>query len=126
MGDITILANRSAYVDFTLPYTESGPAIIAKLDDKDPWFFLKPFDSFVWVLSLCSFVVMGFVVWLIEHPTNDEFQGSLAWKIGTVLWFSISTLVYAHSKLSVYTFVIISWSLYDDEFAFMCFLQERI
>ncbi|KAG8388840.1 hypothetical protein BUALT_Bualt02G0166800 [Buddleja alternifolia] len=98
VGDITILANRSAYVDFTLPFTESGPGIIAKLDDKDPWFFLRPLNPDLWILSACLFLLMGFVVWLIEHPDNEEFQGSPAWKIGTIFWFAISTLVYAHSK----------------------------
>ncbi|XP_040364690.1 glutamate receptor 2.9-like [Rosa chinensis] len=35
VGDITIRANRSLYVDFTLPYTESGISMIVPIKDKN-------------------------------------------------------------------------------------------
>ena len=34
VGDTTILANRSLYVDFTLPYTESGVSMVVPTIDK--------------------------------------------------------------------------------------------
>ncbi|KAI3450137.1 hypothetical protein Pfo_006802 [Paulownia fortunei] len=98
VGDITILPNRSAYVDFTLPYTELGVGVVVKLDDKDPWFFLKPLNTDLWMTSACFFFLTGFIVWLIEHRTNEEFQGPPARQIGTALWFAVSTLVYAHRE----------------------------
>ncbi|KAG8388845.1 hypothetical protein BUALT_Bualt02G0167300 [Buddleja alternifolia] len=98
VGDITILSNRSRYVDFTLPYTGSGVGVVVKLDDKDPWFFLKPLHADLWITSACFFVLTGFIVWLIEHPINEEFQGPPARQIGTLLWFAVSTLVYAHRE----------------------------
>ncbi|KAL0419405.1 UNVERIFIED_CONTAM: Glutamate receptor 2.7 [Sesamum radiatum] len=98
VGDITILADRFAYVDFTVPYTDVGTGVILKLDDKDPWFFLRPLSADLWIMSACSFVLTGFIVWLIEHRINEEFQGPPAQQIGTLLWFAASTLVYAHRE----------------------------
>ncbi|PIN16362.1 Glutamate-gated kainate-type ion channel receptor subunit GluR5 [Handroanthus impetiginosus] len=98
VGDTTILSNRSKYVDFTLPYTESGLGVVVKLDDKDPWFFLKPLQPDLWITSACFFFLTGFIVWVVEHPINEEFQGPAAQQIGTVLWFAASTLVNAHRE----------------------------
>ncbi|KAL7172902.1 hypothetical protein ACSBR2_032383 [Camellia fascicularis] len=113
LGDVTITANRSLYVDFTLTYTDIGIGRVARVDmKKNMWIFLKPLDSDLWLTSAGFFILTGFVVWIIEHPINEEFQGSRAQQIGTVFWFSFSTLVFAHrerlfSNLS--RFVVIVW-----------------
>ncbi|CAI9776574.1 unnamed protein product [Fraxinus pennsylvanica] len=112
VGDITITSDRSQYVDFTLPFTELGVGMVARLNDKDPWFFLKPLSGPLWIVSASSFILTGFVVWLIEHPINDEFQGSKASQIGTIVWFAASTLVYAHReklKSNISKFVVGVW-----------------
>ncbi|KAL2488375.1 Glutamate receptor 2.2 [Forsythia ovata] len=98
VGDITITSNRSRYVDFTVPFTELGVGMVSRLNNKDPWFFLKPLSGRLWITSAGSFILTGFVVWLIEHPINEEFQGSVASQIGTIVWFAASTLVYAHRE----------------------------
>ncbi|CAL5427068.1 unnamed protein product [Camellia sinensis] len=113
VGDVTITANRSLYVDFTLTYTDIGVGRVARVDmKKNMWIFLKPLDSDLWLTSAGFFILTGFVVWIIERPINEEFQGSRAQQIGTILWFSFSTLVFAHrekllSNLS--RFVVIVW-----------------
>ncbi|XP_022848940.1 glutamate receptor 2.7-like [Olea europaea var. sylvestris] len=112
VGDVTITSNRSQYVDFTLPFTELGVGMVARLDDKDPWFFLKPFSKRLWMVSAGSFILTGFVVWLIEHPINEEFQGPKASQLGTIVWFAASTLVYAHReklKSNISKFVVGVW-----------------
>ncbi|KAK9911418.1 hypothetical protein M0R45_035327 [Rubus argutus] len=71
VGDVTITANRSQYVDFTVPYTD-----------------------------------------LVEHPTNEKFQGTPGKQIATVLWFAFSSLVFANmEKLSnnLAKFVVAIW-----------------
>ncbi|KAL0856066.1 hypothetical protein Bca101_061219 [Brassica carinata] len=73
VGDITITANRSKYVDFTVPFTEMGLGIVA------------PKES-------------SFIVWLIERPDNKDFQGSWSKQIGVIFWFGFTTLVYAHRE----------------------------
>uniref|UniRef100_A0ACD5Y1U5 Uncharacterized protein n=1 Tax=Avena sativa TaxID=4498 RepID=A0ACD5Y1U5_AVESA len=113
VGDITILANRSLYVDFTLPYTESGVRMLVPVLDrrkKTPWTFLNPLKTDLWLGTGAFIVFTGFVVWYIEHRTkkesrgsvsqNDEanFKGPLVTQIGKVFYFSFSTLVFAHKE----------------------------
>jgi ionotropic glutamate receptor len=101
VGDVTITANRSEYADFTMPFTESGVTMIVSMKDsrkKNAWTFLKPLTWDLWIASACSFVFIGFVVWILEHRINNDFRGSPSHQIGTTLWFSFSTMVYAHSK----------------------------
>ncbi|KAL6345739.1 hypothetical protein AAG906_017483 [Vitis piasezkii] len=78
VGDITILANRSLYVDFTLPYTDSGLSMVVPTIDKrkkNAWVFLKPLTWDLWVTSSCFFVFIGFVIWVLEHRVNKDFRG---------------------------------------------------
>ncbi|XP_027109701.2 glutamate receptor 1.2-like [Coffea arabica] len=98
VGDITILAHRHAFVDFTVPFTDLGTGTVARRENHDMWVFLKPLRSNLWFTSAAFFVLTGLVVWTIEHPTNAEFQGSVAHQLGTILWFGFSTLVYAHRE----------------------------
>ncbi|XLT45211.1 hypothetical protein HN873_037815 [Arachis hypogaea] len=47
VGDITILAKRSKFVDFTLPYTESGVQMVVAARqgrEQSMWTFVKPFS----------------------------------------------------------------------------------
>ncbi|XP_020570687.1 glutamate receptor 2.9-like [Phalaenopsis equestris] len=101
VGDVTIIANRSLYVDFTLPYTESGVSMLVPINDnrkKDAWAFLDPLTTDLWLASGAFFIFTGFVVWLIEHRINPEFRGEPTEQLGTVLYFSFSTLVFAHRE----------------------------
>ncbi|KAK9213467.1 hypothetical protein WN943_002855 [Citrus x changshan-huyou] len=71
VGDTTIVSNRTDYVDFTLPYSESGwtMLVLAKDDNRENmWIFLKPWTWDLWltvgelVVRDCSRFVL--VVWL--------------------------------------------------------------
>lgn len=100
VGDITIMAKRSLYVDFTLPFTESGATFIVPTKEKNKtktWIFLKPLTWELWLTTGCFFVFIGFVVWVLEHRVNEEFRGSASHQVGTSFWFSFSTLVFAQS-----------------------------
>ena len=102
MGDVTIVANRSFYVDFTLPCTESGVAMVIPYKDnksKNAWVFLKPLTCNLWLTIGCFFVFIAVVVWILEHRINEDFRGPAAHQVGTSVWFSFSTLVFAQSKL---------------------------
>ncbi|XWS17898.1 hypothetical protein CRYUN_Cryun33cG0108000 [Craigia yunnanensis] len=115
VGDTTIVANRSRYVDFTLPYTESGVSMIVPIRDskrKNAWVFLKPLTWDLWVISACFFVFIGFVVWVLEHRINVDFRGPPLYQAGTSFWFSFSTMVFAHRERVVSNlarFVVIIW-----------------
>ncbi|XP_047046501.1 glutamate receptor 2.8-like [Lolium rigidum] len=59
IGDITIRYNRTFYADFTLPYTESGIAMIVPVRDsrnKNTWIFLKPLAPGMWSGSIVFFI----------------------------------------------------------------------
>ena len=102
VGDTTIRENRSKYVDFTLPYTESGVVMVVPIKDKksNAWVFLQPLTWDLWLTSSCFFVFIGFVVWVLEHRINEDFRGPPSHQVGTSFWFSFSTMVFAHSKSS--------------------------
>lgn len=101
VGDITILANRSRYADFALPYTESGVSMIVPVkgdDRKSAWIFTRPLEAELWITVGVFFVYTGIIIWILEHRVNKKFRGPPRKQIGMIFWFSFSTLVFAHSK----------------------------
>ncbi|XP_057799204.1 glutamate receptor 2.7-like [Salvia miltiorrhiza] len=117
VGDVTIVANRSKYVDFTLPYTESGVSMVVAIKSdksKKAWVFLKPLTWELWLTSFCSFVFMGFLVWILEHRINEDFRGPLWHQVGMIFWFAFSTMVFAHKERVISNlsrFLLIIWFL---------------
>ncbi|KAI8527998.1 hypothetical protein RHMOL_Rhmol12G0117500 [Rhododendron molle] len=115
VGDVTILANRSNFVDFTLPFTESSIAMIVRIKDdgrKNAWIFMKPLKMNLWLTIVVFFVFTGFVVWVLEHRVNKEFRGPPSKQVGIIFWFSFSTLVFAHKEKLISNlsrFVVIVW-----------------
>ncbi|KAF8021689.1 hypothetical protein BT93_G1977 [Corymbia citriodora subsp. variegata] len=115
IGDITIRANRANFVDFTLPYTESGVSMIVPIkgdDKKSAWVFLKPLKTELWITIGAFFVYTGIVTWVLEHRVNKEFRGRPSKQIGTILWFSFSTMVFAHKEKvtsNLSRFLLIIW-----------------
>ncbi|GJX11574.1 glutamate receptor 2.7-like protein [Tanacetum coccineum] len=115
VGDVTIRANRSKYVDFTLPYTESGISMIVpiKVDDrKNAWIFMRPLEKKLWWTTFAFFIYTGVVVWVLEHRVNKEFRGRPYKQVGMMFWFSFSTLVFAHKEKMISNlsrFVVIVW-----------------
>lgn len=104
VGDVTIIANRSLYVDFTLPYTESGVSMVVPVEDKrnkGAWAFSEPLGTDLWLASGAFFIFTGFVVWFLEHRINDEFRGTATNQFGTIFNFAFSTLVFAHRETVV-------------------------
>uniref|UniRef100_A0A2N9FII7 Ionotropic glutamate receptor C-terminal domain-containing protein n=1 Tax=Fagus sylvatica TaxID=28930 RepID=A0A2N9FII7_FAGSY len=64
IGDTTIVANRSSYVDFTLPYSESGVSMVVSMKDnekKNMWIFLKPLSWDLWLAigAVSIFIVIN-------------------------------------------------------------------
>ncbi|KHN33641.1 Glutamate receptor 3.2 [Glycine soja] len=101
VGDIAIVSVRTKIVDFTRPYIESGLVVVAPVKKlkSNAWAFLRPFTPHMWGVTAFFFLFVGAVVWILEHRTNDEFRGSPREHIVTVLWFSLSTMFFAHNSL---------------------------
>ncbi|XP_078167545.1 glutamate receptor 3.5-like isoform X3 [Carex rostrata] len=114
VGDIAIVKNRTKIVDFTQPYAEAGLVIVAlvKHGSSCAWAFLKPFALPMWCVIGVFSLFVGFVVWILEHRTNEEFRGPPREQVATIFWFSFSTMFFAHRENTVSVlarFVLIVW-----------------
>ncbi|OAY54735.1 glutamate receptor 3.2 [Manihot esculenta] len=114
IGDMAIVTNRTRVVDFTQPYIESGLVVVApvKKSNSNAWAFLRPFSPLMWGVTAIFFLVVGAVVWVLEHRINDEFRGPPKKQVVTVLWFSFSTMFFAHRENTMSTLgrlVLIIW-----------------
>ncbi|XP_030552659.1 glutamate receptor 3.2-like isoform X2 [Rhodamnia argentea] len=115
VGDIAIVTNRTKIVDFTQPYIESGLVVVVapvRNLNSSPWAFLRPFTPSMWAVTGVFFLIVGAVVWILEHRINDEFRGSPRKQVITSLWFSFSTMFFAHRENTVSTLgrmVLIIW-----------------
>ncbi|CAF1848362.1 unnamed protein product [Brassica oleracea] len=114
VGDTTISANRSKYVEFSLSYTPSGVGLVVPVKDnvkRSSAIFLMPLTWGLWLLSLLSFFIIAIVVWVLEHRLNPEFDGPGNYQISTILWFSFSIMVFAPKRVLSFwaRFVVIVW-----------------
>ncbi|XP_022007841.2 glutamate receptor 1.4 [Helianthus annuus] len=109
MGDSTILANRSQYVDFTATYTDMGIGTLAKQKNNDMWIFLKPLEWKLWISIVGFAVLTGLIIWGIESMNEAAAQ-----EIGTTFWVILMTLFFAQrdQKLcNLSRFVLFVWLL---------------
>ncbi|KAI3710201.1 hypothetical protein L2E82_39975 [Cichorium intybus] len=121
VGDMTILANRSKYVEFTQPFTESGLSMVVPVrsEPQSIWKFMRPFTVEMWLASGGILFYTMFVVWFMEHQVNREFRGSWKDQLGTALWFTFSSLFFSqqeqirsnHSKVVVMIWLFIVFIL---------------
>ncbi|KAL7590117.1 hypothetical protein Lser_V15G39234 [Lactuca serriola] len=82
VGDSTILANRSEFVDFTATYTDLGVGTLARIKKKDIWFCLKPLMNIrIWLTAIGCVIFNAFIVWGIEcmDPNSDVSRGRVSW-----------------------------------------------
>lgn len=98
IGDVAILANRWKIVDFTQPYVESGLVVVVPVRQihSNAWAFLRPFTVELWCTAGAFFLIIGVVVWILEHRSNQEFRGHPKDQVCNVLWFAFSTMFFSH------------------------------
>ncbi|XP_024008120.1 glutamate receptor 3.4 isoform X2 [Eutrema salsugineum] len=103
VGDITIVTNRTRFVDFTQPFIESGLVVVAPVKEakSSPWSFLKPFTIEMWAVTGAFFLFVGAIVWILEHRFNQEFRGPPRRQLITIFWFSFSTMFFSHRENTV-------------------------
>lgn len=103
VGDVTIRANRTSSVDFSLPYTESGVVMVVKVEPdtlKNMWIFVKPLSWDLWLAICGSLIFVGLVLQILERHVQHQ------WTFGMFLWFPIAALVFPESKNSWSTFFV--------------------
>ncbi|KAL3617059.1 hypothetical protein CASFOL_039453 [Castilleja foliolosa] len=101
VGDITILANRSSFVEFTQPYTESGLTMMVTVKsqaENKAWIFVKPFTGAMWAVTGSVLLYTVLIVWLLERHINPEFDGPWWNQLNTAMWFTCSSLFFAHRE----------------------------
>ncbi|XP_073123778.1 glutamate receptor 3.2-like isoform X3 [Henckelia pumila] len=100
VGDIAVVTNRTRIVDFTQPYIESGLVVVVPIRKQisSAWAFLRPFTPPMWAVTGAFFVLVGIVIWMLEHKINDEFRGPPKKQVTTILWFGFSTMFFAQKE----------------------------
>ncbi|PIN14938.1 Glutamate-gated kainate-type ion channel receptor subunit GluR5 [Handroanthus impetiginosus] len=114
VGDIAIVANRLEIVDFTQPFAATGLVVLAPIRNSTSsgWVFIKPFTLEMWLAIAASFVIIGVVIWMLEHRVNDDFRGPPRRQLQTMFLFSFSTLFKGNNESTVSTLgriVMIVW-----------------
>ncbi|XP_054820762.1 glutamate receptor 2.7-like [Prosopis cineraria] len=75
VGDVSILAYRSNYVDFTLPYAPSDVKMLVKVRH-DPrlnmWVFVRPFSWDLWLSITIFSVFIGAIITLMERTVKED------------------------------------------------------
>nr|GFC65785.1 glutamate receptor 5 [Tanacetum cinerariifolium] len=86
VGDIAIVTNRTKIVDYTQPYATTGLVIVVPINNSkgSAWVFLRPFTIEMWCVTAAAFVLIAFVIWLLEHRVNDDFRGPLKRQLVTI------------------------------------------
>ncbi|KAL6873797.1 hypothetical protein ACP4OV_013879 [Aristida adscensionis] len=89
VGDFAIVGNKSKIVEYTQPYIESGLVIVApvKHAPSSAWAFLKPFTLELWCVIGALFILVGTVVWILEHRHNEDFRGPPRRQVLTIFWY---------------------------------------
>ncbi|CAI9769540.1 unnamed protein product [Fraxinus pennsylvanica] len=90
LGDITITANRSIYVDFTLPYAEGGITSIVPItyeDANDKWTFLEPLNKELWLISAMFYIFTGLALWILGKRIDTSSRGSAGQHAGMICYF---------------------------------------
>ena len=99
IGDLLILSTRLPYVDFTIPYTHMGLAMIVPTKPGSPLMFTKPFTRDMWLVTAAVLLYTMLIIWFLEHQSNPNFRGNN--QICTALWFTFSSLFFAHRKFQL-------------------------
>ncbi|KAJ4958247.1 hypothetical protein NE237_025358 [Protea cynaroides] len=119
VGDVSILAKRANYVDFTMPFSESGVIMVVPMTDnfeRETWMFVKPLSPYLWLVTFGGFFYIGFVIWTLErHRHNSDFAPTIREGIPTSLWYSFLTLIFSQREKidnNLTRFVLITWVFY--------------
>ena len=72
VGDFSLTSSRYEIVDFIYPYDNSGRLVLFYEPGtfEQTLMFLRPFDWYLWILILCSFVWIAHLVWILEWNTD--------------------------------------------------------
>lgn len=95
VGDTTIWAPRAEYVDFSLPYSESGVVLVVKNKKPfDMWFFIRPLSWDLWLAIGVACILIGVVLRVLERgQSTAERPGLIYWSPIAILAFQERNMV---------------------------------
>ncbi|KAD4179869.1 hypothetical protein R6Q59_023282 [Mikania micrantha] len=103
-GAVTIRANRTKYVSFTVPYISEDIYMLVNAEQE--WnpstlgTFLKPFAPLLWITLVCASIFTGLSVALLEYrASNHKFAGPFYNQLIMAMWFPISTFFFHEGKI---------------------------
>ncbi|XP_054820761.1 glutamate receptor 2.8-like [Prosopis cineraria] len=120
VGDVTILAKRLNYADFTLPYTHSNVKMLVKVRH-DPrlnmWIFVRPFSWSLWLsIAIISTFIGGILLFMERNvnkdsthenaPCRKQFNGI------SILWFPVVQAIFPERESlakNCSRFVLVMW-----------------
>ncbi|KAM7252653.1 hypothetical protein ACFE04_008162 [Oxalis oulophora] len=109
-GDMTIIFNRTSFVDFTLPYTESGVTMLVPIKkEKDMWVVVKPFSWDLWLAILVVSVFIGCVLLVLERHNTTA---SIKRFVGVIFWLPVASVVSSQGEKVINNsskFVLVVW-----------------
>ncbi|KAK8330824.1 hypothetical protein V6Z12_A10G033400 [Gossypium hirsutum] len=84
---------------YNKPYAATGLSMIVPVKpESSAWMFLKPFTTKMWLVTGSILIYTMFIVWFLEHQSNPDFRGPWNNQIGTVFWFTFSSIFFAHRE----------------------------
>ncbi|KAJ3704816.1 hypothetical protein LUZ61_008521 [Rhynchospora tenuis] len=107
IGDITIRYNRTLYVDFSMPYTDSGVAMIVpvkQVEHKNALIFFKPFSIYLWLACFGFVIITGIIIWILEPDIRKPLRDSKSKHLEVIL--QLSLFAYQRENLSVYSRIV--------------------
>ncbi|KAL2338593.1 hypothetical protein Fmac_013039 [Flemingia macrophylla] len=122
VGDVTILANRSNFVDFTLPYIGSGVKMVVAVRhgrQQTMWIFMKPFSWDLWLSIIIISTSIGASILIMERnvnalPNHEGSPNRTKLSAATILWFPISQAILPERQMvakNCSRFVLMIWLL---------------
>ncbi|KAL0453592.1 UNVERIFIED_CONTAM: Glutamate receptor 2.5 [Sesamum latifolium] len=103
VGDTTIWAPRAAYVDFSLPYSESGVILVVKNKKPfDMWIFVKPLRWDLWLAIIMACFLMGIVLHILERRVTSKDTNSLTTNTERprmVYWSPVAVLAFPERNM---------------------------
>ncbi|XP_057787760.1 glutamate receptor 2.8-like [Salvia miltiorrhiza] len=105
VGDTTNWAPRAEYVDFSLPYSESGVVLVVKNRKAfDMWIFVKPLSWDLWLAIIVACIVMGIVLLVLERRVGVASSGTDSMrapkeKSGMVYWSPVAVLAFPERNM---------------------------
>ncbi|XP_051150475.1 glutamate receptor 2.7-like isoform X2 [Andrographis paniculata] len=111
VGETTIWSPRTEFVDFSLPYSETGVVLVVRnRRPLDIWIFIKPLRWDLWLAIIVACVYMGVALHILERRAIVTDEQATRPRPGLINWSPIAILAFPErnlvsNKWSVFTLV---------------------